>query len=92
MSGRFIQQEIGGLNHHKKQELKLKIRELEDTLGVLRERLRKEEECAQHHVIEELESHLYLVDHRYDNLRTFWPVMVDEFRGMVSSSRTKQDS
>ena len=68
--------------HTHKQELQIRIEELEESLSKLKGKLRKEEEDDQHAAIDNLEIYLEEVDHKYVNLRDFWLIMVDEFRGL----------
>lgn len=70
----------------RKQELQEKIEEIEVKLHDLRERLRSQEQSAQHDAIDHLEDYLGEVDNKYANLRDFWQVIREEWRELVSRS------
>ncbi|WP_369857704.1 hypothetical protein [Candidatus Thalassolituus haligoni] len=66
-----------------KQELQRKIESLEVRLAELKTRLASVESDEQHEAIDHLDQYLQEVDHEYDDLRAFWPVVVKELRGLL---------
>ena len=70
------------MNDTRKQELQSRIEELEKSLSELKGQLVQEEEKEQHAAIDNLEAYLEVVDKKYENLRDFWSIVVDELRGI----------
>jgi ATP/maltotriose-dependent transcriptional regulator MalT len=67
----------------KKQELELQIEELEAALVALKTQLKEIEKQEQHDAIDHLDEHLQMLDHKWDNLRTFWPLVLQELRDLL---------
>jgi len=67
-------------------ELERKICELEESLSELKLQLRQQEENQQHEAIDHLESYLEQIDSKYENMRNFWPIVVDELRSLFNES------
>jgi hypothetical protein len=70
-----------------KDELSNRISDLEDSLKQLKTQLHHLEEGEQHEAIDNLEIYLEQIDHKYDNLRSFWGVAVNEFRELFGKSK-----
>lgn len=70
----------------RKHELQCRIEDLESSLSELKGKLKEEEENEQHAAIDNLEVYLEAVDSKYANLRDFWPIMLEEFRGLFGDS------
>ncbi|MDO6683553.1 MULTISPECIES: hypothetical protein [unclassified Oceanobacter] len=66
-----------------KQELQRKIEKMELRLAELKTRLAAVELAEQHEAVDHLDEYLQAVDHEYDSLRAFWPVVVQEFRTLL---------
>lgn len=64
----------------KKQELKNNIEELEAALSDLKKSLHAVESNEQHEAIDHLEEHLEAVNHKWENVRSFWPLVLIELR------------
>lgn len=73
-------------NTLRQQELHEKIAELELSLSELKQQLKQLEVDEQHRAIDHLEIYLEQVDHKYENLRNFWPILLEEFRNLFGSS------
>ncbi|HBR97261.1 MAG TPA: hypothetical protein DD979_07765 [Gammaproteobacteria bacterium] len=73
----------------RKQELQDKITDLEVSLAALKSELDKEEEKEQHAAIDNLEDYLSQIDNKYENLRSFWHIVADEFRGLFNDRENK---
>ncbi|MBL4903860.1 MAG: hypothetical protein JKY62_14580 [Desulfocapsa sp.] len=71
-----------------KHELNNRISDLEDSLKQLKTQLHRLEEDEQHEAIDNLEIYLEQIDHKYDNLRSFWGVVANEFRELFGKSKT----
>jgi chromosome segregation ATPase len=69
-----------------KEELEKKISELEESLSELKRQLHQQEEKEQHEAIDNLELYLEQIDNKYENLRNFWPIVVDELRDFFKGS------
>lgn len=68
----------------KKQELETQIEELESALAHLKARLKELEKQEQHDAIDHLDEHLKMLDHKWDNLREFWPLVLQELREFLN--------
>ncbi len=68
-----------------REELESRIAELEGALGQLKTRLRVQQEAEQHAAIDDLDDCLAQIDHKYQNLRSFWTLVAQEFRGMFGA-------
>ena len=64
----------------KRQELEHKIEEMEAALATLKQQLNQAVEEEQHESIDHLDEHLQDMDHKWENIRDFWPIVVNEFR------------
>ena len=64
----------------KKQELEQHIVELERSIAELRQQLRQLEEADQHEAIDHLEACMAEMEHRWDGLKAFWPLLQSELR------------
>ncbi len=62
------------------EQIKEKIFDLEESLNVLKDQLKEQEEELQHKAIDNLEKYLLQVDNKYENLRDFWPMVVSEIK------------
>jgi len=72
-----------------KQELDNRIADLEESLQQLKMQLNHLEEDEQHEAIENLEMYLEQIDNKYDNLRSFWSVVVHEFQELFKQSQNE---
>ena len=75
----------------KKQELNAQIEEMETTLSNLKIQLAKIEQQEQHTAIEDLDNYLQAMDNKWDNLRSFWPLVLDELRGLLNKNDDKKE-
>ncbi len=66
----------------KKQELEQHIVELERSIAELRMQLKQLEEADQHEAIDHLEACMEEMEHRWDGLKEFWPLLRSELREM----------
>ena len=64
----------------KRQELERKIEQMEAALGELKLQLSQAVAEEQHESIDHMDEHLQELDHRWENIREFWPIVVKEFR------------
>lgn len=69
----------------KRQELEARIADMEADLGGLKARLRALEEQEQHEAIDNLDQYLQAMDHKWDNLREFWGLVLDELRARFAA-------
>ena len=76
----------------RKQELQSRIEELEESLTELKGKLRKVEEDEQHAAIDNLEFYLEEVDSKYEKLRDFWSIVVDELRELFDDLTSDKKS
>jgi len=64
----------------KRQELERKIEEMEAALASMKQQLNQAVEEEQHESIDHLDEHLQEMEHKWENIREFWPIVVKEFR------------
>ncbi len=64
----------------KRRELEQKIEEMEAAITELKRQLNQAVEEEQHDSIDHLDEHLQEMDHKWENIREFWPFVVSEFR------------
>ncbi|MEE2730209.1 MAG: hypothetical protein VYA55_05270 [Pseudomonadota bacterium] len=64
----------------KRRELEQKIGEMEAALAQLKLQLNQAVAEEQHESIDHLDDHLQEMDHKWENIRDFWPIVVQEFR------------
>lgn len=64
----------------RRQELEQKIEEMEAALAKLKQQLNLAVEEEQHESIDHLDEHLEEMDHKWENIREFWPIVVKEFQ------------
>ncbi|RLU02019.1 hypothetical protein [Ketobacter sp.] len=64
----------------KRRELEQKIGEMEAALAQLKQQLNQAVAEEQHESIDHLDDHLQEMDHKWENIRDFWPIVVQEFR------------
>ena len=57
-----------------------KRRELEQKIGEMEAQLNQAVAEEQHESIDHLDDHLQEMDHKWENIRDFWPIVVQEFR------------
>lgn len=76
----------------RKHELTSRISDLEESLEKLKLQLDHLEEDEQHEAIDNLEIYLEQIDHKYDNLRSFWAVVVNEFQELFGNSQDDDKS
>lgn len=75
-----------------REELEARIAELEGALTQLKARLRAQQEAEQHAAIDELDDYLAQIDHKYQNLRSFWTVVAQELREMFGPRQDDEGS
>lgn len=68
----------------KREELEQKIEAMEASLTELKRQLNQAVEEEQHESIDHLDEHLQDLDHKWENIRDFWPIVVKEFRERFS--------
>lgn len=68
-----------------KHELENRISDLEASLTQLKTQLHHLEENDQHEAIDNLEVYLEQIDHKYEDLRGFWSIVVDEVQQMLGN-------
>jgi len=64
--------------------LEQKIEAMEASLTELKRQLNQAVEEEQHESIDHLDEHLQDLDHKWENIRDFWPIVVKEFRERFS--------
>lgn len=74
----------------RKEDLKNRINELEESLATLKDALRKEEEAEQHKAIDQLECYFSEVNNRFASLQDFWQLLKEDFK-KVFSNKSKGD-
>ena len=75
----------------KKQELETQIEELETALLQLKTKLRAIEQQEQHDAIDNLDTYLQSMDHKWENIRNFWPIVLEELRDIFSKREQGKD-
>lgn len=71
----------------KKEELTRRLQELEESIDGLKRGLHNLEESEQHEAIDHLEEYLEQVEHKYENVRSFLPLVLTELRSLFSARR-----
>jgi predicted nuclease with TOPRIM domain len=74
----------------KKQELESKIEELESAISDLKTRLHEVEIDEQHKAIENMDDLFGALDHKWDSLRDFWPVALEEIKEFFGRFQTQK--
>ena len=64
----------------RKQELEMKISDLEESLLALKLQLEHQEEQVQHEAIDELEYYFNEINHKYEDFRGFWSILAEEIQ------------
>ncbi|MEA1919344.1 MAG: hypothetical protein U9N52_05840 [Campylobacterota bacterium] len=67
--------------------LEQQIEDLEDSLGKLKEQLKKVEEENQHELIENLEDYFSVINNRFANLQGFWHLLKEELKEMHNKEK-----
>lgn len=75
----------------KKKKLKKDIEELEQALAELKAQLHDVEEEKQHDAIDHLDDYLETVDNKWTNLRSSWPMLLDDVRHLFDSKKDKTE-
>lgn len=66
-----------------KVELERRIHALETQLAELKDHLKELEAIEQHEAIDHLDDRLRDIDHKCDDLRSFWPEVLKELRTLL---------
>ncbi|MEA1953394.1 MAG: hypothetical protein U9O24_03285 [Campylobacterota bacterium] len=67
--------------------LEQQIDDLEDSLGKLKEQLKKVEDEDQHELIENLEDYFSVINNRFANLQGFWQLLKEELKEMFNKEK-----
>lgn len=67
----------------KREELTRRVEELESSLAELKRGIEELEEKDQHEAIDHLDEYLEDIDHKYENVKRFLPVLVDDLRALL---------
>ena len=69
--------------HQRRQQLELKVAELEQTLAAMKAKLEQLEEAEQHEMVNHLEESLEEVEERYSHLKDFGNSLLSDLKKLL---------